>query len=1068
MGATLKFMKKNSKMLFTLLGAGMLCNPSVALAGNTSADNMTVASAQQAQGIKGSVIDAKGEPLIGATIKVVGTQNGTVTDLDGKFSINCKTGATLEISFIGYKTIQVKASNGMTVKLEEDGKVLQDVVVTALGIKRDRKALGYGLTEVKGEELTKAKETNVINSLAGKVAGLVVNQTASGASGSTRVQLRGATEMTGNNQPLYVVDGVPLDNTNFGSADEQGGYDLGDGISAINPDDIETMTVLKGPAASALYGSRASHGVILITTKKADKDKISVEYNGSFTLDSQLAKWDNIQTIYGMGDNGEYQLDASSGTNQSWGAKADEINKTYFDGSVHPFYMYANNVNDFFRNGLTAQNTAVLSVNSGKTGIRFSLTDMRNRDILPNTDMNRDNFNLRVNTSVGPVDFDFNANYTHEGVNNRPALGDSQSNVGKNLMTLASTYNQKWLKNYQNADGTYANWNGNDQYNKNPYWDLYKNQNTTDKDVFRLTGKAVWNVNKHLKLQGTVGTDINKMNFEDFIARSTPGVLAGKLTQQIFDNNTLNAELLALYNNTWDKIDFNATLGGNIYKVDNKTTTITGTDQQMNDVIAILNYAAQNVQGGTYKKQINSIYGSASVGFDHTYYLEGTLRGDRSSTLPVSNNTYVYPSVSGSVVFSEYIKNKKIMNYGKFRASWAKVGSDTDPYQLGLTYTTGKYSYSGYTIAMINNYTQPNKDLKPTMTSSYELGLELKFFNNRLGLDLTYYNQTSKDQIIGLASSSTSGYTARLINAGKIQNKGIEIALNGRVLQIKDFAWDAGLNYSKNSNKVLELVEGTDYFELANASWANVSVGAEVGEDFGSIKGTDFKRNANGDILIDGKTGMPLFEEKTKTLGNASWDWTGGFYSTFTYKNFRLSAGFDVKVGADLYSMSMRSAYLTGKANETLPGREEWYASEEARKAAGMTEDEWKEAKMTKGFIAEGVIEKEDGTYEKNNIPVNPQSYWKTVVAKAQSLFVYDNSYIKCREITFGYTFPESMLGKYVKALSVSFVARNPFIVWKNIPNIDPDSSYNTSGLGLEYGSLPSRRSYGLNVNLKF
>ena len=1067
-GATLKIMKKNSKMLFTLLGAGMLCNPSVALAGNTSADNMTVASAQQAQGIKGSVIDAKGEPLIGATIKVVGTQNGTVTDLDGKFSINCKTGATLEISFIGYKTIQVKASNGMTVKLEEDGKVLQDVVVTALGIKRDRKALGYGLTEVKGEELTKAKETNVINSLAGKVAGLVVNQTASGASGSTRVQLRGATEMTGNNQPLYVVDGVPLDNTNFGSADEQGGYDLGDGISAINPDDIETMTVLKGPAASALYGSRASHGVILITTKKADKDKISVEYNGSFTLDSQLAKWDNIQTIYGMGDNGEYQLDASSGTNQSWGAKADEINKTYFDGSVHPFYMYANNVNDFFRNGLTAQNTAVLSVNSGKTGIRFSLTDMRNRDILPNTDMNRDNFNLRVNTSVGPVDFDFNANYTHEGVNNRPALGDSQSNVGKNLMTLASTYNQEWLKNYQNADGTYANWNGNDQYNKNPYWDLYKNQNTTDKDVFRLTGKAVWNVNKHLKLQGTVGTDINKMNFEDFIARSTPGVLAGKLTQQIFDNNTLNAELLALYNNTWDKIDFNATLGGNIYKVDNKTTTITGTDQQMNDVIAILNYAEQNVQGSTYKKQINSIYGSASVGFDHTYYLEGTLRGDRSSTLPVSNNTYVYPSVSGSVVFSEYIKNKKIMNYGKFRASWAKVGSDTDPYQLGLTYTTGKYSYSGYTIAMINNYTQPNKDLKPTMTSSYELGLELKFFNNRLGLDLTYYNQTSKDQIIGLASSSTSGYTARLINAGKIQNKGIEIALNGRVLQIKDFAWDAGLNYSKNSNKVLELVEGTDYFELANASWANVSVGAEVGEDFGSIKGTDFKRNANGDILIDGKTGMPLFEEKTKTLGNASWDWTGGFYSTFTYKNFRLSAGFDVKVGADLYSMSMRSAYLTGKANETLPGREEWYASEEARKAAGMTEDEWKEAKMTKGFIAEGVIEKEDGTYEKNNIPVNPQSYWKTVVAKAQSLFIYDNSYVKCREITFGYTFPESMLGKYVKALSVSFVARNPFIVWKNIPNIDPDSSYNTSGLGLEYGSLPSRRSYGLNVNVKF
>lgn len=1055
-------------MLLTLLGAGMMCNTSVALAGSTPADNVTVASAQQTQGIKGTVTDGAGEPLIGATIKVVGTQNGTVTDLDGKFTINCKAGATLEISFIGYKTIQLQASNGMKVKLEEDGKVLQDVVVTALGIKRDRKALGYGLTEVKGEELTKAKETNVINSLAGKVAGLVVNQTASGASGSTRVQLRGATEMTGNNQPLYVVDGVPLDNTNFGSAGEQGGYDLGDGISAINPDDIETMTVLKGPAASALYGSRASHGVILITTKKADKDKVSIEYNGSFTLDSQLAKWDNIQTTYGMGDNGEYQLDASSGTNQSWGAKADEINKTYFDGSVHPFYMYGNNAADFFRTGLTAQNTTVLSVNSGKTGIRFSMTDMRNRDILPNTDMNRDNFNLRVNTSVGPVDFDLTANYVHEGVNNRPALGDSQSNVGKNLMTLASTYNQKWLKHYQNADGTYANWNGNDQYNKNPYWDLYKNQNTTGKDVLRLTGKAIWNVNKHLKLQGTIGTDINKMNFEDYIARSTPGVLAGKLTQQIFNNNTLNAELLGLYSNTWGRIDFNASLGGNIYKVDNKNTTITGTDQQMNDIIAIMNYAEQNVQGGTYKKQINSLYGSASIGFVHTYYLETTLRGDRSSTLPVSNNTYVYPSVSGSMVFSEFIRNKKVINYGKFRASWAKVGSDTDPYQLGLTYTTGKYSYPGYTIAMITNNTQPNKDLKPTMTSSYELGLELKFFNNRLALDLTYYDQTSKDQIIGLASSSTSGYTSRLINAGKIQNKGIELAINGRVLAIKDFAWDAGINFSKNSNKVLELVEGTNYFELADASWANVSVGAEVGEDFGSIKGTDFKRNANGDILIDGSTGMPLFEEQTKTLGNASWDWTGGFYSTFTYKNFRLSAGFDIKVGADLYSMSMRSAYLTGKAKETLAGRDEWYASEEARKAAGMSEADWRASGNCTGFIAEGVIDNGDGTYRKNDIPVNPQSYWKSAVAKAQSLFVYDNSYVKCREITFGYTFPESMLGKYVKALNVSFVARNPFIVWKNIPNIDPDSSYNTSGLGLEYGSLPSHRSYGLNVNLKF
>lgn len=1010
---------KQLKLALCVLGTGLMTMPVMANGSKGMDTNIAV----EADGItvKGNISDVSG-PLIGVSVMVVGTTNGTITDMDGNFTLECNAGDELEISYIGYNTIRVKAQSNMQITLEESSTELEEVVVTALGIKRDRKALGYGLSEVKGEELTKAKETNVINSLAGKVAGLVVSNTAGGASGSTRVMLRGTTELTGNNQPLYVVDGVPLDNTNFGSAGEQGGYDLGDGISAINPDDIETMTVLKGPAASALYGSRASHGVILITTKKAEQEKVSVEYNGSFTVDTQLAKWDDVQEIYGMGDNGQYQLDASSGTNQSWGVKADMIDKTYFDGSVHPFLIYPNNTSSFFRTGLTAQNTAVLSVNTGKTGVRFSFTDMRNKDILPNTNMSRDNFNLRVNTSAGPIDFDFSANYTRENVKNRPALGSSQSNVGKNLMTLASTYNIEWLKNYQNADGTYANWNGNDQYNRNPYWDLYKNENKSVKDVFRFTAKAIYNIDKHLKIQGTLGTDINNMNFDDFIARSTPGVLPGKLTNSIFNNRTLNAEILALYNNNWGSFDLNATLGGNIFKVDNKTTVITGTDQQMDGVVSIINYAEQNVQPSTYKKQINSLYASASLGYRSTYYLEGTVRGDRSSTLPSSNNTYIYPSVSGSIVFTNFIKNSNIKNvfsFGKVRASWAKVGSDTDPYQLALNYATGKYSYPGFTIGMINNYTQPNSDLKPTMTSSYELGAELKFFNGRLGIDLTYYNQTSKDQIISLASSAPSGYQSRLINAGKIQNKGIELAINGRVLQIKDFAWDAGFNFSKNSNKVLELVEGMDFFQLADASWAGVSVGAEVGKDYGSILGTDFKRNENGDILIDKNTGLPLYDENLKTLGNSTWDWTGGFYSTFTYKNFHLYAAFDIKMGADLYSFSMRSAYLTGKATGTLPGREEWYRSEEARKAAGMTEEQWRTAGKCEGLIVDGVVDNGDGTYSKNTYAVNPQNYWKSVAEKAPALFIYDNSYIKCREITFGYTFPSSMLGKFVKSLSL-------------------------------------------------
>ena len=1038
---------------------------------------METAAAPDDQEIVGTVEDADG-PLIGATVKVSGTSNGVVTDLNGHFKLKCKPGATLEVSYVGYTTQTVKAQAGMKIMMSEDKTELSEVVVTALGIKRDRKALGYGVAEIKGADLTKAKETNVINSLSGKVAGLVVQNTAGGAAGSTRVMLRGNTEMTGNNQPLYVIDGVPLDNTNFGSAGTEGGYDLGDGISAINPDDIENMTVLKGPAASALYGSRASHGVILITTKKAEKDKVSVEYNGSLTIDTQNAQWDDIQQTYGMGYGGQFSKTATSGTNSSWGPKADNQLVEYFDGVQRPFAMYKDNTSAFFRTGLTAQNTAILSVNSGKTGVRFSFTDMRNKDILPKTHMSRDNFNLRVNTSAGPFDLDFTANYTHENVKNRPALGDSQSNVGKNLMTLAGTYNQAWLQNYETSDGDYANWNGNDQYNKNPYWDLYKNGNTSKKDIYRFTGKVIYNINDHLKVQGTIGADLNNMTFEEYIAKTTPGKNAGQLTEQIFKNRTINAELLALYNNQFGDFDVNATLGGNIFKVDNLTTNLTGLNQQMKNVVSIMNYGEQSIQQSSYTKQINSIFGSASLGYMHTYYLEGTLRGDKSSTLPAGNNVYVYPSVSGSIVFSEFIQNKSLINYGKFRASWAQLGSDTDPYQLITSYTNSKYAYSGYAMGLISNSVQPNPDLKPTKTNSFELGLETKFFNGRLGLDVTYYNQSSENQIIALASSSAAGYTHRLINAGEIQNKGIEVAVNGRVLDYKGFAWDAGVNFSKNVNKVKSLVDGMDYFELEKASWCGVTVGAQVGENYGSIMGKDFKRNSNGDVIINGDTGLPEVDDQIRTLGNASWDWTGGFYSTFTYKNFRLSAGFDVKVGADIFSMSMRSAYQTGKASGTVEGREEWYSSEEARQAAGMSSTQWLNYIQSQpgydahdyGYVVPGVIDNGDGTYRQNDIPVNPEAYWKSAADNAPGMFVYDNSYVKCREITFGYTFPENMISKLkiVKDLSISFVARNPFIVWKNIPNIDPDSGYNTSGLGLEYGSLPSRRSYGFNVNVKF
>ncbi|MDH6309502.1 TonB-linked SusC/RagA family outer membrane protein [Dysgonomonas sp. PFB1-18] len=1020
--------------------------------------------------VTGTVKDDLG-PIVGASVVEKGTTNGTMTDTDGKFSLNVQSGATLVISYIGFKTQEVKAGNTpLDITLEEDSKMLDDVVVTALGIKRERKALGYGVDEVKGDALTKAKETNVINSMAGRVAGLVVSQTAGGPSGSTRVILRGSTEMTGNNQPLYVIDGVPLDNTNYGSAGTAGGFDLGDGISSINADDIENMSVLKGPAASALYGSRASHGVILITTKKAgEKDKYSIEYNGTLTFDTQLAKWNDIQQTYGMGSNGTYSIDAVSNTNKSWGPKADGSNMLrYFDGVERPYLIIPDNTSDFFRTGLTATNTAIVNTNSGNTGVRFTYTDMRNKDIVPKTHMSRDIFNLRTNTTLSKVDLDFSANYTREDVKNRPALGDSKSNIGKNLMTLATTYDQEWLKTYQDANGEYSNWNGMDPYNVNPYWDVYKNSNSSKKDQFRFNGKVLWNINKHLKLQGTAGTELNWFAFEDYKAPTTPGFEAGRLQISNFRNRMYNFEVLALYNNRWGDFDLNATLGGNVYKVNNQTTVTTAQDMQIRDVVTLMSFNEISVEPNSYRKQINSAYGAVNVGWKHMLYLDATLRGDQSSTLPIGNNVYVYPSFSGSFVFSELTKMDNIMPYGKLRMSWAQVGSDTDPYQLGLVYTKSKYAYPGYTIGYINNNTIPNQKLKPTKTNSFEIGLETKFLKNRVGLDFTYYTQNSKNQIMGMASSWTTGYTSRLINAGEIENRGIEIVLNTRPVEVKDFSWDLNLNFSKNSNKVKKLVDDMDMFELEKAAWLDVQVAAKVGENFGSIIGPDFKRNDNGDILIDPQTGLPQYDKSNHVLGNASWDWTGGLLTTFTYKNLSLSAVFDVKVGADLYSMSARASYESGKSKETLEGREGWYKSEEQRQAAGIAKgsSSWN---PTGGFIAPGVIDNGDGTYRENNIYINPEDYWMSVSRNAPSMFIYDNSYVKCREITMSYNVPKPWLKNVVKGLTLSFVARNPFIVWKNIPNIDPDSNYNnTTGMGLEYGSLPSRKSYGFNVNVKF
>lgn len=1025
--------------------------------------------------LKGRVVDTSNDPIIGASVMVKNAKEGTVTNMEGKFSLNVAPSATLVVSYIGFVTQEVKADTQkgeMTITLKEDTKRLGEVVVTALGIKRDRKALGYSLGEVSGKELQKAKEPNVINSLAGKVAGLTVSQTATGPSGSTRVILRGSTELTGNNQPLYVIDGVPMDNTNFESSDQWGGYDLGDGISSINPDDIENISVLKGPAASALYGSRASHGVILITTKKADAKKdFSVELNSTTTIEKQLTKWDDVQYEFGQGADGKISLtDDRFSSNRNWGPRIDPgLMMTYFDGVARPYVIIKDNIDGFFRTGVNTTNSLIVNKKTGKTGVRITYTDMRDKDLIPKTHMARNTLNLRANTTITKfLDLDFKVTYTHEGVKNRPAVADHRANIAKNLMTLSTTFDQAWLKeHYEDENGEYYNWNDGDVYNINPYWVLHKMTNRSWKDNYKGSAVIRYRPLKQLTLQATAGTDINYFTFEEFAYPTSPGRERGMLSTKDYKNRMYSAELLAIYKGKFKKWDYGATLGGNLYKTDNKTQIVTAQNMIMRDAKTLQSFTEKTIREEIYRRQINSVYGSMNFAYDNFAFLDMTLRGDCSSTLPVNNNVYWYPSVSGSLLFSELLHvDKNIMPYGKVRASWAKVGNDTSPYMLRPTYEMALNSFGQYPMAAISSDVIPNKNLKPTMTNSIELGFELKFLKNRLGLDFTYYNQHSKDQILRMNTSYASGYRYQLINAGDIENRGVEVVLNTRPIEMKDFSWDLNVNFAKNSNKVKELANGVDEFELASARWLGVKVVAKVGENYGCIMGKDFLRNKNGDIIIDGKTGLPKMTHDLKVLGNATWDWTGGLTTNVRYKNFSMGAIFDVKVGADLYSMSARSAYSTGKHKETLEGRDAWYESEEKRLAAGVTAKDWH---PTGGYVAKGVIEQPDGTFKPNDIFVSPQEYWTYVTTQTARPFIYDNTYVKLREFTLSYAFPRRMLGKVVNALSVSFVARNLFNLYKNVPNIDPDSNYNNStGMGLEFGSLPSRRSFGLNVNLKF
>ncbi len=1048
--------------------------------------SVTYVAAQQK--IVGVVHDRDGNSIPGVTIVEKGTTSGTITDLKGNFVLTVKSkNAVVLFSFIGMKTVEeaVNGRSSINITMQSEDIGLDEVVVTALGIKRAEKSLGYAFTEVKGDDVNRVKDPNMMNSLAGKVPGLVISQTAGGPTGSSRVLIRGNTTISGDNQPLYVVDGVPLINTNdgnTGSGKYASGYDMGDAASSINPDDIESVSVLKGPSAAALYGSLASNGVIMISMKKGVKKDLGIEFNSTTTIEKQGTKYDDVQTLYGQGLNGLLPTSVTESQTTSfynWGPRLDpNLNVIGWDGVERPYALIKNNIDGFFKTGKSFNNTISLSQFVGKTGIRISYSNLSYKDIIPKTWMDRHTFNLNSSTQIGKLTAETRIIYMNEFVNNRPALADGYDNIAKSFFGLANNIDQSVFgSHYKNEAGEYIEWGGG-VYNYNPYWVVNEMKNETTKNRFFGALTLTYDFTKWLNLKVNGSSDQDYLNFEKYSPVTTPQAVYGSLQQ--IDRKTTTRQADAMF--SFEKelipsIKMTARIGVNYFSYINDGFSNVYSKMVVKDVINPNSYTDKSITSTYSRKDKNSIYGILALSYKNSLFLDGTVRRDASSTLPVSNNTYSYPSLSGSFIFTEAIKNlPSFITFGKVRASAAEVGSDTSPYMLDLTYGLYPFTFNGQSSGLINTTVIPNRNLKPTRTRSFETGLAMKFLNNRIGFDFTYYTSVSRDQINVVTAPYTSGFSSQIVNVGSISNKGVELSLNGTPISSKNFVWDIYVNFAKNINKVESLAEGLPFLTLAESRWCGVSVVATPGKPYGAIMGYNYQKDPNGNIILDPVTRRPLQSATKEVIGNGTFDWTGGIVNTFRYKRISLTATIDVKQGADLFSMTNLYSVSRGQSTLTLKGRDEWIQSELDRVAAAKTSAEWLASGNQKGYIPNGVIKSTDANgkavYTPNTQGVNPTSFWQGYVQDGQGVaipFIYDASYVKLREVSLSYDLPKEFLRKTgISGVVVGFVARNPWIISKHVPNIDPDSNYyNGNGQGLEYGSLPTRRNFGFNLKVK-
>ena len=1061
-----------------------------------------------AQTVSGSIIDQNGDPLLGASILVKGTSVGTVTDLDGNFSINLpENGEVLVVSYTGFSTQEIVVGNQTSFKITlQEGVTLNEAVVTALGVEREEKALGYAVQEVGGDQVSLTNDVNVVSSLSGKVAGVQV-LSSSGASlgGSAKIRIRGVNSLE-SGDPLYIVDGTPIANENFSST--TGGADFGNLAADIPSNDIEKISVLKGPAATALYGERAKNGVVMITTKKGSMGKKGIGVTVSSTLtadrvyilpeyqDEYAGGYSQDLIEYTDQVDGQTYLGLNYAADESWGPRIDGTTQyrpwwswypgTPEYGTTIPLSANPDNVRDFFETGVTNINTVSLDGGTEKSSFRFGFTNLNQTGVIPNSDLDRNSVNLSVRTKLtNRLTFGVNGNFIFTRGHGRPEFGYN----GDNPVNSFNQWFQRQLdidrlKDYRNPDGTFRSWNIRSPTNLRPqYWDspyfvVNENFNTDSRD--RYFGDV--NLNYEVFDGFNISAALRRDNFTQ---RLETRVATGGLEQDYYREFVANGiednyELVATYQENFGNISLDVMAGGNIRKNsyhENDAETVGGlTAPNLFNVGASVD--RPGLTSEIREKEVQSLFGSVNVGFNSFFYLGATLRNDWSSALPADNNAYLYPSVSGSFVFSELLQ-ASWLSFGKLYGSVATVGADLDPYLTNSVFDFGVAPYGSSSAFSVPDLL-PNEELEQTLSTTWEAGIDMRMFDDRFGFNLIYYQGITENDILQVQVPSTSGYDEALVNAGRIENYGFEASVYGTPVETSDFSWDVSVNFARNVSTIEELYQDLDNYKLADgiggSRWGGFSVNARVGEEWGLANGRGYTYDDQGRVIID-ETGRYVITAN-KDLGSILPDYTGGVWNTFNYKNFTLRAFVDFQIGGQFFSVTRMFNAYSGLGIETVgdnalgnPVRDPIVdgsgnpivdADGVAVTSAPLSEV----GPASGGVLVEGVSE----SGEELSIVVNPVNYYGRLFGFHEK-YLFDASYAKLREVSLGYTFRKSALGNMpVQSINIALIGRNLWLIHSNVDGIDPSEILpGANNIAFEErGGLPGVRSIGAKITVGF